>query len=61
MTATRVTATDTTLFHVAALFLGDPTQWARIARLNGLTDPIIVGSVTLALPPATTQPNRPGA
>lgn len=40
-----------TLFHVAAAELGDATQWLRIARLNGLDDPVLSGLVTLRLPP----------
>ena len=40
-----------TLFHVAAAELGDATQWLRIARLNGLSDPMLAGVVRLALPP----------
>ena len=40
-----------TLFAVAAQYLGDATQWNRIAQLNGLLDPIITGVVFLRLPP----------
>ena len=39
-----------TLFHVAAAELGDATQWLRIARLNGLDDPVLEGVVRLKLP-----------
>ena len=46
-----VVATDTTLFHVAATWLGDATSWDLIANLNGLSDPMIIGSFTLRLPP----------
>lgn len=42
----------TTLFQVAADLLGDPTQWNRIAELNGLTDPWVSGPVNLSIPPA---------
>ena len=56
----QVTVTDTTLFHVAATWLGDATQWSRIADLNGLNDPLLVGIVTLSLPlvasPTTFSP-----
>ena len=44
-----------TLFHVAASELGDATQWLRIARLNGLSDPVIEGVVRLVLPPRDPQ------
>lgn len=40
-----------TLFQVAATYLGDPTQWNRIAKLNGLIDPWLPSGVTtLAIP-----------
>ena len=58
-TTIRVTATDGTLYHVAARWLGDATQWWRIARLNNLTDPDLSGlgaPVPLVLPaPDATQ------
>ncbi|NHN93629.1 hypothetical protein [Acetobacter sicerae] len=38
MTTIHVTATDRSLFHVAAAQLGDATQWWRLAQLNGLAD-----------------------
>ncbi len=46
----QVTVTDTTLFHVAATWLSDATSWDRIANLNGLDDPMVIGTVTLTLP-----------
>ncbi len=38
------------LFRLAAEHLGDATQWVRIAQLNGLSDPMLSGVVTLRLP-----------
>ena len=38
------------LFQVAAKQLGDATQWLRIAQLNGLSDPVLSGVVTLLIP-----------
>lgn len=38
------------LFHIAAQYLGDATQWNRIAQLNGLTDPVLYGVITLLIP-----------
>jgi nucleoid-associated protein YgaU len=49
--ARAVTVVNDTLFGVAARELGDAAQWTRIAKLNGLTDPWIAGSMTLLLPP----------
>jgi len=39
------------LFVIAAQYLGDATQWNRIAALNGIYDPIITSVVTLKIPP----------
>jgi len=46
------------LFQIAAAHLGDATQWVRIARLNALSDPMLSGLVTLAIPDA--DPNAGG-
>ncbi len=51
------TVSNTNLFAVAARYLGDATQWVRIAQLNGLAESEIAGTMTLALPavdPAAT-------
>ncbi len=39
------------LFQIAAQQLEDATQWLRIAQLNGLTDPMLSGVLTLKIPP----------
>ena len=53
-----ITAVNTTLFHVAALYLRDATLWNLIAAANGLADPVVIGTVQLVLPlvPSTAQP-----
>jgi len=38
------------LFRIAATYLGDATQWIRIAQLNNISDPMLSGVVTLKLP-----------
>lgn len=38
------------LYAVAAVELGDATQWYRIAALNGLSDPMIFGFCSLVIP-----------
>ncbi len=38
------------LFQLAAQYLGDATQWIRIAQLNGLSDPLLAGLTTLLVP-----------
>ena len=45
-----ILVTGTDLFTVATQELGDATQWFRIAALNGLTDPMLFGLVTLQIP-----------
>ena len=50
MPISTVTVSDTTLFHVAASVFGDATAWTRIAAVNGLSDPMLNGTVTLVLP-----------
>lgn len=48
---TSITVAGGNLFQIAAQYLGDASQWNRIAALNGLWDFIIVGTVTLQIPP----------
>jgi nucleoid-associated protein YgaU len=38
------------LFRLALTYLGDPTQWVRIAQLNDISDPMLVGTMTLRIP-----------
>jgi nucleoid-associated protein YgaU len=38
------------LYQIALQELNDATQWTRIAELNGLIDPVIVGIVDLKIP-----------
>lgn len=46
-----ITIAGGNLFAVAAKYLGDATQWIRIAQQNRLTDPILHGVNTLIIPP----------
>jgi hypothetical protein len=48
------------LFALAAKYLGDATQWNRIAALNGLTDPMITSIVTLKIPPVDAKAGNGG-
>ena len=43
------------LYRVAAQYLGDATQWIRIAQLNSLSDPMLSGVVALRLPEVDAQ------
>ncbi len=53
-----VTLAGGNLFQLAATELGDATQWIRIAQLNGLSDPMLSGVVTLLIP--DQDPNAGG-
>jgi nucleoid-associated protein YgaU len=48
------------LFALAAKELGDATQWNRIAALNGILDPMIIGVVTLTIPPVDANAGNGG-
>lgn len=53
-----ITVVGGNLFRIAAEQLADATQWIRIAQLNGLSDPMLTGVVTLLIPEA--DPNAGG-
>jgi hypothetical protein len=53
-----ITVVGGTLFRIAAEQLGDATQWLRIARLNGLDDPLLSGVLVLLIP--DRDPNAGG-
>jgi hypothetical protein len=50
-----ITVAGGNLFQIAAVYLGDATQWIRIAQLNGIKDPVLVGLCTLTLPVQDTS------
>jgi LysM domain len=50
--------TGNNLFQIAAVQLADATQWIRIAQLNNLSDPLLVGVTTLLIP--DIDPNAGG-
>ena len=45
-----ITTAGDNLFHIAAVQLGDATQWIRIAQLNNISDPMLAGVTTLLIP-----------
>ena len=45
-----VWAQNTTLYEIAAIYLGDAMFWTAIARLNGVSDPWIYGLQKILLP-----------
>lgn len=51
MAAVRIeTVAGTNLFRVAADALGDAREWAQIARLSGLDDPMIAAPTEIKIP-----------
>ena len=46
------------LYRIAMNYLGDATQWIRIAQLNGISDPVLTGTVALVIP--NVDPNAGG-
>lgn len=46
-----VSASGTTLFHIAMLEAGDPLQWVAIAEENNIFDPWINAQVNVLIPP----------
>lgn len=59
-TIQTITVAGGNLFQIAAQYLGDCTQWNRIASLNGLTDPMLTGTTTLKLPPVNSTAGNGG-
>lgn len=53
-----ITVAGGNLYQIALQYLGDATQWNRIAQANGLIDPVITGIATLEIPSA--DPNAGG-
>jgi hypothetical protein len=45
-----IVITGGNLFSIAATELSDATQWIRIAQLNNISDPMLIGVVTLLIP-----------
>jgi len=54
MTMRPVLIENGNLYAIAAKYLGDATQWVRIAALNGLDDPMLNGMRTLLIPSQDT-------
>ena len=46
-----ITVSGGNLFDIASREYGDGTAWTQIAAANGLTDPQLVGNITLIIPP----------
>jgi hypothetical protein len=47
----QITVSGGNLFQLAAQYLGSAEQWSRLAQVNGLSDPMISGTITLTIPP----------
>lgn len=60
-TVQTITVAGGNLFQIAAQYLGDASQWNRIAALNGLTDPMLSNAITtLKLPPVNKAAGNGG-
>jgi hypothetical protein len=59
-TIQSITVAGGSLFEIAATYLGDATQWNRIARLNGIWDPMITSVVVLKIPPVDANAGNGG-
>ncbi len=51
MNVQTITVVSGNLFQIAAAYLGDATQWIRIAEMNRLSDPFLTGVTSLVIPP----------
>ena len=60
LTLQTVTLASGNLFQVAAQYLGDASQWNRIAKLNGMTDPFFTGYTVLKIPPVNANAGNGG-
>ena len=52
-TSRIVTINNPNLYSLAAQYLGDASRWTVIAQMNGLTDPMPLGTYTLNIPSAS--------
>jgi len=46
----QITVAGGNLYQIASQYYGDPMGWVQIAQANGLTDPQLIGIVTLNIP-----------
>ena len=54
-----VRVSNTTLYHLAATYLGDAMRWTDLARLNNRVDPWIVALTEISIPPVVDQSVTP--
>lgn len=58
---TSINLSSANLFQLAAQYLGDATQWGRIAGLNGFTDFIVTGlTAPILIPPVSAGAGNGG-
>jgi nucleoid-associated protein YgaU len=53
-----ITVAGGNLYQIALQYLGDATQWNRIAQANDIIDPQLTGLTTLQIP--SVDPNAGG-
>jgi len=49
-----ITVVGGDLFHIAAKELGSALQWINIAKVNNLSDPILIGQTQLVIPASSS-------
>jgi hypothetical protein len=60
-TVTSISLSSANLFQLAAQYLGDATQWNRIASLNGFTDFLVTGLTSpILIPPVDANAGNGG-
>jgi hypothetical protein len=57
MTTKTFTGADRTLYHIAAREYSNALLWYIIAAANGLSDPVITGTMQLVIPPKPPSDN----
>ena len=50
MIKTIIAQPGTTLFHISAEYLGDATEWSRLALINGISDPFSIDFRSIIIP-----------
>lgn len=46
----EITVANVSLYALAAKYYGNANCWTVIAEANGLTDPMVIGTMTLTIP-----------
>lgn len=58
--AKTVRVSNTTLFRVAMIEIGDPLKWTSVAQINGLVDPWVTVLAEIQIPPVPPTGTQTG-